>query len=128
MTNREYLNTLSDEKLANFLSGSPTICDEMEDHCNEMGDDYKTCCKKCTLKWLKMKRHPNPKKGDVLKVNGSDSQDQDSYYMVVKVQEKNTKIMTSTGNFLLVPNSIFVTDELTDMTAEDFLKTVVQNM
>lgn len=37
MTNREYLHFLSNENLAKFLSGSPNICDEMKDYCDEIG-------------------------------------------------------------------------------------------
>jgi len=123
MTNREYLNTLSDEKLASLLSGSTQICNEMKDYCDEM-KNLKTCCKECALRWIEMES--TPRKGDVRKVKGGDFQD--SYYMIVKVQKKDTKIMTSTGSFLLVSNAFIDTDEPADITAEEFLKMVVQNM
>lgn len=118
MTNREWMETLDDRQLAYFLI----------DGVNGIKDCQKNCasfsCVDCIVDWLRTE--DTPKKGDVRKVKGGSYPD--GYYMIVKVQEKETKVMNPDGTFGWVSNSIFVTDEPTDVTAEDFLQAVVQNM
>lgn len=107
MTNRDYLNTWSNEKLASVIGRIPEICDTM-----------KKCepdCVKCCLKWLERDR------GDVRKIG-------DNYYMVVRLCENDSLLMFSDGSYRWVSNDVFLADEPSDMPADDFLKMVFRNL
>ena len=51
MTNREYIETLSNEKIADFLSEN-TDCDAcpIKDYCHN--DDFRFVCYRVWLRWL----------------------------------------------------------------------------
>ena len=53
MTNREYVETLSNEKIADFLSESISDCDvcPINDYCRN--DDFQFVCYRVWLRWLK---------------------------------------------------------------------------
>lgn len=51
MTNREWLNSLSEEELAKIFTNSP-LCEAFyDDWCPHKGD-----CEKCYLEWLRRER------------------------------------------------------------------------
>lgn len=117
MTNRDYVNTWSNEKLARAIGSTREICGEMQ------GCDPNLNCVQCCLKWLERERTMLPSKGDVRKsAIGAD------YYMVVNVGKENSKIMHSNGSFCWLKNSAVLTDNIADMTTDEFLKMVFENM
>lgn len=56
MTNRDYLKSLSNEKLAELIGGDK-ICDYIETCCPDGN------CTKCVENWLKTERNPDVEKG-----------------------------------------------------------------
>lgn len=114
MTNRDRIEAMTDEKLAKL------ICDGINDTscCAERCNGRK--CVECVMKWLKTE--VKPKKGDVRKIG-------DNYYMVVRVDEKESKLMFSDGSFVWASNDVFLTDGgASDMSVDDFLKMVFRNL
>lgn len=49
----------------------------------------------------------------------------DEYYMVVRVRENDSKLMCSDGSCGWALNDVFLADEPSDMSVEDFLKMVL---
>lgn len=113
MTNREKLKAMTDEQLAAFICGGidGTNC------CTERCKDR--TCVDCMVEWLRS--DDKPKKGDVRKLG-------DNYYMVVRVCEKESKLMFSDGSFVWASNDVFLTDKPSDMSIDNFFKMVFRNM
>ena len=113
MTNRERIEAMTDEQLAKFICGGidRTVC--CAERCNAR------TCVDCVVEWLRTE--DKPKKGDVRKLG-------DNYYMVVRVCEKESKLMYSDGSFGWIANDVFLADEPSDMSVDDFLKMVFRNL
>lgn len=118
MTNRERIEAMTDEQLAKFIFDAKVLFGGEETCCT--GRCTGRTCVECMTEWLRTE--VKPKKGDVRKIG-------DKYYMVVRVDEKESKLMFSDGSFVWASNDIFLTDGgVSDMSVDDFLKMVFRNL
>lgn len=115
MTNREYLSTLSNEKLASIIVYS--ICDETE--------KCEADCEKCCLEWLERVRVPEVCKGGIY-------QDTDgTVYMVLNTAECSEKVYSTVsvdGHIAYRAEQNIAKDKKINMNPDTFFKKLFGNM
>ena len=113
MTNREKLKAMTDEQLARFICGGIDGTSCCTERCNGR------TCVDCMVEWLRSE--DKPKRGDVRKIGNN-------FYLIVRVRENDSKLMYSDGSFGWVSNDVFLVDEPSDMSIDDFFFFLFRNM
>lgn len=116
MTNRDYLRSLSNEKLAELLD-EDKICDCM----------IKTCpdgsCTKCVTKWLETEIKPNVEEGQIREI--------DSHKWLVGIINENRDtcgMLSEKGVIRYFPTDVVDTWKIvTDETEEMFYNKIINN-
>ena len=118
MTNRDYLRSLNNEKLAELLVDEDIICDCM----------IKTCldciCSKCITKWLEAERKPNVEEGQI--------RESDSHKWLVGIINENRDtcgMLSEEGVIRDFPTNVVDTWKIiTDESKEKFYDRVFINL
>ena len=117
MTNKDYLRSLSNEKLAELLVDEDIICDCM----------IKTCldgsCTKCVTKWLETQRVSNVEEGQIREIN--------SHKWLVGIINENRDtcgMLSEKGVIRYYPTDVVATWKIvTDETEEMFYNKAINN-